>query len=484
MLQYLDTALVRGENQIAALERSKTVEGVPRYNEQDTSILEGEYKEACLEVANLLDGADGERLYNIIHELFNEANLNPSLSEAECGALICLVRLAEIYNLTADEQRNFTNHVTQVQNFLSGEWSNNIISIDSLLERYYSAIKKVFEITISDTNTSETRWREGSTVGTTPYDNRSTLIFENLTGVVGITHAAHALRNYHLGAKQMAEWLVAQFGASHGLTQKYAAFRLIFSPIVVKRIHQPVSIPSKGFTHDHQIDDHFDESQNLIKTMPYELFAHELGHVFINSAGYGLVDDSPLKAQNGTPSGSPQVCTDLACTADILLDSTPNAFRGIPYAGIEGTDLLGKRETVTNFIQNAAFAKLPIPTYWNALLQQALVTNALRSTPPAEVAAKMGVTPVVGSTHSSGSVAIFTSDTALESIEATIAANKPIYAFGRNVNQNRVFVGVEKETGLYNYGWVLVANTVDIAIGNLSIKTGNFTLINGELRYL
>jgi hypothetical protein len=258
MLQYLDTALVRGENQIAALERSKTVEGVPRYNEQDTSILEGEYQTANLFVTNFLDTPDSEPLITFISELFDEADSNPEFTTEELGGLVVLVRLVEL----EEASQSLSDEAKQFHIFLEGEVKSNTISIDSLLTRYFDAITKVFELKIEGTKA----WRQPQN---DPYDQRTKLrdFFGSFTGYIGITEAAQALRNYHLGALHIAKWLVAQFG----LAQKFVAFRAVFSPITVIR-SENASASSKGLTEDHTINDYFNAT--LTKPMRFDGLSH------------------------------------------------------------------------------------------------------------------------------------------------------------------------------------------------------------------
>lgn len=357
-------------------------------------------------------------------------------------------------------------------------------AIDDLLTAYETAIRTAFVVTFQ-TDDYYVRLRD-------LYNNRDIVNSFDSSGTfgqpnhfIGINEATRTLRNYHYGAKWMGSWLDTEFNQLSGLNL-FAAFRLVISPVVVSRVKlgRPAGSgsTSKGFTSDHTIYDIF---VGYSQTMPPELFTHELGHVFINSAGFGAVEISPLDYDTSI---SYSGCSELYCAADKIMDSSTKMPLRTPAdnAGEEGSQSneFERRETVANLIQNAALERLDsgIPSALDTLLGGALVINVLRSTPPGEVETLIGAQQTAVESLPTESNLFITAEGTAQIVFPVLAGTSiSILGKNRDAAPSRIFVGVERQAGLYDYGWL--ARDTTLIDNMLSTTLGTFSVVNGQLQY-
>jgi hypothetical protein len=151
---------------------------------------------------------------------------------------------------------------------------------------------------------------------------------------------------------------------------------------------------------------YYDKSKSFL----HELFAHELSHVFLNSAGYGQFDTSPINGDlalamiythiSSNPNTDDTTCTSplsnkLSCPAFKYLGDSPSALRYTTNPNESGNEAGGTapNEVMTNFIQNMALERLSInsiptnPAEYRPRFNRALSNNLLRHANPADVLA-------------------------------------------------------------------------------------------------
>jgi hypothetical protein len=355
-------------------------------------------------IYSLIHVAELNKINNNISELYLAAEMNT----AHINILVKFIRLADIKEkpeLALVNEKKILESLLEIDtvNF-TGE------RIDQLLSSYSQVLQVAYRLFIVENN-SYTRWREDYSqrqVDSLFFDSVS---YGNSVGAIdyiGITDAFRALRNYHKGAEKIAEWLTQEFASQFNVLldisgniknsdrpKIYEIYRKVIGRVEIRRSNLNAQAPSgagdqPGYTTDHRIYDRFDVART--KPMPWELFLHELSHVFINSAGYGLVDFSPL---DGNESITFQNCNDLGCVASQILDGNTNALR-YPFeknhpAGNEenGTN---KREIVANLIQNAALRYVQIlnDQILKLILYRSLVVNMVRNTTPSAMQQILG----------------------------------------------------------------------------------------------